>query len=649
MSLVTARTAVVCAGVCACLAAVPSALGASGDPAGKSTLQETIHLGRGAFRPLVAAPGEPYVTRTDHMGQAKRGRATRRRSLISFAQLTDPQIADEMSPARVEFVDPAGGSVSAAWRPQEAVGTHVLDETIRNVNANRTSPVREGDGRHAKVGFAITTGDLPDNQQFNETNWFLDVMKGGRVDPYSGTTVTAGSTCGSPAKGPLTQAQADQLNALVAGRRYVGVQNYADYTAPTREGGFWDPDAAPPASPASLYAAFPRYPGLLDAAQKPFTAQGLKMPWYISRGNHDGLVQGNAPASNALFRLIATACFKIFPSAAFDPAEYVGKSEAYFIASLTSKIPALIAGSELVPPDPDRRFVSKPEYKELAAGPNHDHGFGYVSPTQDKASDGTASYYAYTPRPGWRFISLDSVAEGGGANGNLDDPQYRWLQRELDDNTAVAYDRHGRLVRDHDPNRLIVIYDHHTLATMDNPTPDEDAGCRDPDEAGCDGDPRDSRPIHLGETGKNSLRSLLLRFPNVVLMVDGHTHHDGVIPHPRSASGTGFWEVNTASHVDWPQQSRLIDVLDNRDGTLSVFGTILDTAAPVTPPKPGTPATNMTSAQLSSISRQLAANDPQTLEVTSGGGAGTRRDRNVELIVHDPRNLVRPAKPHFTG
>jgi len=642
----TSRRAIAIATFCAALA---SAAPAAANPAGKSTLQETIRKGTGAFRPLVKGPGEPYLVRTAGTGRASAGRAATRRSMISFAQLTDPQIADEMSPARVDFVDPAAGELSAAWRPQEALGTRVLDETIRNVNRNRTSPVRQGNGRRDRVRFAITTGDLPDNQEFNETNWFLDVMRGKRVDPFSGTTVTAGSPCGSPAHGALTQAQADQLNASVAARRYVGVQNYSDYGVPAREGGFWDPDQAPPLTPASLYAAFPRYPGLLDAAQKPFTPEGLKLPWFISRGNHDGLIQGNVPASNVLFRTIATSCFKIFPSLSFDPATYAGKSPEELIAALVTDLPKLLASSKLVPPDPNRRFVSKPEYKSLAAGANHDHGFGYVSPSQDKASDGTASYYAYNPKPGWRFISLDTVAEGGGANGNIDNPQFNWLKHELDANSSVSYNSAGKLVKDKDPNRLIVLYHHHTLATMDNPTPDEDAGCTNPQEAGCDGDPRNSRPIHLGQTGANSYRSLLLRYPNVVLVVDGHTHHNGVIPHRRPGASTGFWEVNTASHVDWPQQSRLLDVMDNRNGTLSIFGTILDTAAPITPPKPGTPAAGMSSAQLSSISRVLAANDPQTLEVTSGGGAGTRRDRNVELIVKDPRALIKKKKPAFTG
>ena len=101
--------------------------------------------------------------------------------------------------------------------------------------------------------------------------------------------------------------------------------DYDDYaTAPDdRKAGFWDPDVAAPV--AGPYAAFPRYPGLMERAQAPFIAAGLDVPWYISRGNHDGLIQGNAPASTDLFRAIATGCLKVFPSAAFDPVRLPGQ------------------------------------------------------------------------------------------------------------------------------------------------------------------------------------------------------------------------------------------------------------------------------------------------------------------------------------
>ena len=148
---------------------------------------ETVAPGPGTgFVPLAKGNGESYVVRRGGSAKAKRKRAARRRSLAFFAQLTDPQIADEMSPARVDFVDPAGGAVKSSHRPQEALGLQTFDAVVRNVNANRRSTRKGRNGRRAKLGFAITTGDLADNQQFNETKWFRTVLDGGTVDPFSG-------------------------------------------------------------------------------------------------------------------------------------------------------------------------------------------------------------------------------------------------------------------------------------------------------------------------------------------------------------------------------------------------------------------------------------------------------------------------------
>src|SRR5687767_2333980 len=107
---------------------------ASADPAGKSTLEETVLPADGeGFLPLVSGPGEARVVRRGGSARAKGNRTRQRRSLLMFAQLTDPQIVDEMSPARVDFADPAGGDISSSWRPQEALGPQVFDQTVRNV------------------------------------------------------------------------------------------------------------------------------------------------------------------------------------------------------------------------------------------------------------------------------------------------------------------------------------------------------------------------------------------------------------------------------------------------------------------------------------------------------------------------------------
>jgi len=603
----------------AALAAVPFLLlaaGAHADPAGKTTLEQTLAPSGGAYSTLAPAKGEKYTVRRGGSAKAARKRAARRRSLLDFAQLTDPQIADEMSPARVDFADPAGGELKSSWRPQEALGLQNFDSTVRNVNGNRRSPVKQGNGKKARLAFAITTGDLADNQQLNETRWFKTVLNGGTVDPFSGDPVT--TQCGSVAPDVLAR-----INADVAARRYTGVADYDDYRdAPQdRFAGFYDPDeAAPTAGP---YAAFPRYPGLLDAAQKPFTAAGLDVPWYISRGNHDGLVQGNAPASEDLFRPIATGCLKVFPNAQFDPQRFAGQSADELFAAFADPafIQTLIAGGKTVAPDADRRIIGKAEYRKLVA-----HGFSRTPRKELKASRGTASYYSWAPKKGFRFVSLDTVAEGGGQSGNIDNPQYKWLRGEL----RTAKRKH----------QIVIAFGHHTLGTMINKRTDEGAGkCDAAGEPGCDRDPRKSTPLHRGTAGKKSIRALFAANPNVVAYVAGHTHANRVDFY-RGRKGRGFWQINTASHIDWPQQSRLIEVMDNRDGTLSLFGTVLDSAAPAAAPAPGD-ASGFSAEQLASLGRTLAANDPQREGLEGSGNdapkTGRRADRNVELLVRDPR------------
>ena len=135
--------------------------------------------------------------------------------------------------------------------------------------------------------------------------------------------------------------------------------------------------------------------------------------------------------------------------------------------------------------------------------------------------------------------------------------------------------------------------------------------------------------------------ALLLQFPNVIMWVNGHTHVNAIQPISRPLPTTvpgGFWEVNTASHVDWPQQARLIEIADNRDGTLSIFGTIIDGAS-----NESYGRRTDTPTQLASLSRELGANDwqdrfyvPALNTPPADGRRGRVEDRNVELLVAAP-------------
>jgi hypothetical protein len=274
-----------------------------------------------------------------------------------------------------------------------------------------------------------------------------------------------------------------------------------------------------------------------------------------------------------------------------------------------------------VPPDPARRFVSVRQFKRLHGRADRGHGFGLVERRELRRSRGAATYYQWSPRRGLRFAALDTVGEGGGSDGNIDHPQYVWLRRVLE----------GARRR----NELVVVYGHHSLETMNNPRADERAGSCRPGRLACDSDPRRSTPIHRGLGGPGSVRALLLRHPNVVLFVTGHVHRNRVTPEFRRDRRSGFWQVTTASHTSYPQQTRLLELMENGDGTLSIFGTVLDTAAPVGAPAPGTEAATMTDPQLASISRLLGANVRGAPAVAASAEA--QPAENVELILRDPR------------
>ena len=86
--------------------------------------------------------------------------------------------------------------------------------------------------------------------------------------------------------------------------------------------------------------------------------------------------------------------------------------------------------------------------------------------------------------------------------------------------------------------------------------------------------------------------------------------------------------------ADWPHQHRLIEVMDNRDDTLSIFGTVLDQASPATAPAAGN-ASGFIARQLASIGRTFGFNDPQS--GPPSGEGDPQLDQNVEMLVDDPR------------
>src|SRR5689334_21184709 len=167
-----ARAGAALAVLIASLVIAPAGVAAVSDTAGQTTLEQRIvPAAPGAYRFLQLGEGEPYTVR-EELASANPERAEIRTSLAYFGQLSDFQLADEESPARLEIIDPLSTPLNlpfgAAWRPWEALEPPIDDSMIRLMDQfTAASPIANGSGSHSPMDFTIDTGDSADNQQLN--------------------------------------------------------------------------------------------------------------------------------------------------------------------------------------------------------------------------------------------------------------------------------------------------------------------------------------------------------------------------------------------------------------------------------------------------------------------------------------------------
>ena len=353
---------------------------------------------------------------------------------------------------------------------------------------------------------------------------------------------------------------------------------------------YWQPDS----EQRDRYKrrGFPQLPGLVEAATRPFTTAGLAVPWLLTMGNHD--VVANGMLEN--LRYVddwSIGGRKVFSSHCDAMVQLAGRLERVRAGDDVSELIDAVARAgqtRSVHADPRRRPYSGAEFVRLL----HEDRFTGAGPVGHGYAPDTGSdrlYYSHRIAPGVVAISLDSTNQAGGIDGSIGRTQRDWLVRELE------------RTRD----ELVVVFTHHPSWAFDNLAPDPRT-------------PADER------YGSRELKRLLHASPQVLAWVNGHSHNNKILPHRHHDPRRSFWEINSASHIDAPQQARVIEVARNGDGTLSLFTTMLDSDAPTR-----VAYDDRSVGGLASLYRELSFNDPALRD-----RRGARTDRNTELLVADP-------------
>ena len=568
---------------------------------GLTTLDGTIEFSdekRAEGKPLECGPGDKIVVRKALVGKAgDPGRRSRQTAMRTFFTIADVQLADEEAPARAEWSDkcnqtPFGGS---GFRPHETMVPHLLNAHLR-----AASKIARGGGPvlGENFNFAIGLGDLADNMQYNEIRWIIDLFDGNTiVDPDSGKD-----------------------DAIVSGADgYDGVQET-------------DPEGArnePIDSPVEGER-------ILDLANEPFWAHGIRrgdqrIKWYTLPGNHDVKPQGTTPNEtgwNEFLNEYNQGHTKIMEP--MDPEDQQNACQGdYSDPAFYQDIFTNPQYTRPVPADNRRRmFINRNGWaKEHFKTTGLPKGHGYNERRCRDAEGKLLPRLCYSFTQGrFHFIGIDSNPDEGLETGNIDEPQWRWLNKELRRSSKWWYSKDGKKIRAKKPghrNRMIILFAHHPVVSMNNT---ETEG---------------------GHTGREFVR-LLQRFPNVIMNANGHTHRNRIWARDNKKFGTGYWEVNTAAIADYPTQSRTIEIANNHDGTLSFYATVFNADVQVNPrlidwtaddPTHETELAgeerNINEDWLASFGQEVLFYDPQQ-DLTK---IGRRGDRNVELLLKAPKWL----------
>ena len=312
--------------------------------------------------------------------------------------------------------------------------------------------------------------------------------------------------------------------------------------------------------------------------QKPYTAAGLDetIPWYQTLGNHDHFWIGSIPVDYSLRKDLRQSYITDEVFAAGDVLSDRRKinSRDCYMGVLDGSTPygdlikagpvGNFSSAPKVVADPDRRSLLRTEWMNEFFNTSSSpvgHGFNVSD-----ANNGFACY-SFVPKSTVpiRIIVLDDTQKEDDdsidihGHGFLDEARWTWLKKELADGDAAG--------------QLMIIAAHVPI-NVEVTAPNSQMGWW----------PNPQNAVTLP-----NLIAELQSHPNLIMWVSGHRHLNTVkafiSPDPVNAPEKGFWQVETPSLRDFPQQFRTFEIYLNSDNTISIVTTDVDPAV-----KEGTPA-----------------------------------------------------------
>ena len=435
-------------------------------------------------------PGVPCQKRLDLMPAGYNGESAKpAATLLHFFTVTDIHLTDKESPCQTIFFAPIiGPGGLGCYSPLILYTTHVFDAAVKTIN-------KLDDELPFDLGLAL--GDLANNTQKNELDWFIRLMDGGLLTPSSGQ----------------------------------------------------------------------QKPGTLPDYQQPYTAEGLHshIPWYAALGNHDHFWSGSKPVADKI-RNAYTGSTILKVGWAMGAASEIEK-DTYSMGTIDGSTQygtvigcGIVAKTDSIPEisaDNNRRTLASVNewIDEFRTSTSLPYGHGFI---QNNPKNMLGACYSFIPKSDipLKIIVIDDTQPNNDTvicpdsiygHGELPPDRYHWLMEQL---------QSGQ-----NSNQLMIIAAHvpiHVLTGVNAFSWIPIANCY---------------------SSEDQLVEQLQSFPNLILWVAGHRHLNNVTAIPSKDAAhpeNGFWEVETKSTREFPEQFRTFDIVRNSDNSVSVITTNVD-------------------------------------------------------------------------